>query len=160
VSELVDKAVSPLLENPPEHQEGAAQLHAQLRSCLSSHNICGVVDNPGHGAAALVAGDVTADLPQFDSAKSGSPVVFLVRSIPHIRNDANQYCLVSEKLDGGTSEQQWNVYGWVIAPNAGETLPLQRQVLEDNSASDPKSLRGLAAALWFFAERMSGRSAP
>jgi hypothetical protein len=99
-------------------------------------------------------------LPQFESAKSGSPVVFLVRSIPHIRNDANQYCLVSEKLEGAASEQQWNVYGWVIAPNAGETLPLQRQMLEDNSASDPRSLRGLAAALWFFAERMSGRSAP
>jgi hypothetical protein len=53
--------------------------------------------------------------------------------------------------------QQLDVYGWVIAPNASEALPLRKQVLDDKAISDPKSLRSLAAALWFFAERMSGR---
>jgi hypothetical protein len=53
--------------------------------------------------------------------------------------------------------QQLDVSGWVIAPNASEALPLRKQVLDDKAISDPKSLRSLAAALWFFAERMSGR---
>jgi hypothetical protein len=84
----------------------------------------------------------------------------MARSIPRVRNDSNQYCLVSEKFTATTSEQQWDVYGWVIAPNASETLPLQRQVLDYKALSDPRSLRGLAAALWFFAERMSGQPPP
>jgi len=65
--------------------------------------------------------------------------------------------LVSEEVGGAASEQQWDIYGWVIAPNASEALPLQRQVLEYKAVSDPGSLRSLAAALWFFAERMSGQ---
>jgi len=158
VSALVDGAVSPLLANLPESQPDATQLHSQFRACLSSRNICSVVYNARYGKEALVAGDVTADLPEQSTSEQGkSSIMFLVRSIPRVRNDANQYCLVSEKPGGATALQQWDVYGWVIAPNASETLPLQRQVLDYKSLSDPRSLRGLAAALWFFAERMSGK---
>jgi hypothetical protein len=94
------------------------------------------------------------------SEQGTSSVIFLVRSIPRVRNDSNKYCLVSEQFSGATSVQQWDVYGWVIAPNASEVLPLQRQVLDYKAVSDPRSLRGLAAALWFFAERMSGQPPP
>ena len=121
-------------------------------------NICSVVYIARSGKDALISGDVTADLPAQDVSEPGKPgkssVRVLVRSIPRVHNDANQYCLLSSEA---TSLQQWDVYGWVIAPNAGETLPLQRQVLDYKEESDPRSLRGLAAALWFFAERMSGQ---
>jgi hypothetical protein len=41
----------------------------------------------------------TADLPaQYLSEQGESSVIFLVRSMPRVRNDSNQYCLVSEKL--------------------------------------------------------------
>jgi len=159
VSVLVDGAVHPLLANPAEPQPDAAQLRAQLRACLSSRNICSVLHNIRYGKEALVAGDVTADLPvQYMSEQGKSSVIFLVRSIPRVANDSNQYCLVSEKLNGADSVQQWDVYGWVIAPNASQALPLQRQVLDYKAVSDPSSLRGLAAALWSFAQRMSGQS--
>ena len=158
VSALVDGAVRPLLANLAESQPDATQLRAQFRTCLSSRNICGVVYNARNGKEALVAGNVTTDLPaQYLSDQDKSSVTVLVRSIPRVRNDSNQYCLVSEKVRGATSVQQWDIYGWVIAPNAREALPLERQVLEYKSVSDPRSLRSLAAALWFFAERMSGR---
>jgi len=161
VSGLVAGAVRPLLANLAEPQPDAPELRAQLRSCLSSRNICGVVYDTRYGKEALVAGDVTADLPeQFMSGQGKASVIFLARSIPRVRNDSNQYCLVSERISEATSLQQWDVYGWVIAPNASETLPLQRQVLDDKTLSDPRSLRGLAAALWFFAERMSGQPSP
>ena len=158
VSARVDGAVHPLLANLGESQPDVAQLHAQFRACLSSRNICGVVYNARNGKEAVVAGNVTTDLPaQYLSDQDKPSVTVLVRSIPRVRNDSNQYCLVSEKVRGATSVQQWDIYGWVIAPNAREALPLERQVLEHNSVSDPRSLRSLAAALWFFAERMSGR---
>jgi hypothetical protein len=161
VSALVDGAVRPLLANPAEPQRDATQLVAQLRTCLSSRNICSVVYNTRSGKKALIAGDVTADLPQQYLSEPGkSSAILLVRSIPRVRNDSNQYCLVSQKFAGATSVQQWGVYGWVIAPNASQALPLQRQVLDDKSVSQPESLRGLAAALWFFAERMSGQPPP
>jgi hypothetical protein len=113
------------------------------------------------GKEALVAGDVTADLPiQYVSVQGKSSVIFLVRSIPRVRNDSNQYCLVSEKFGRATSAQQWDVYGWVIVPNASEALPLEKQVLDYKAMSDPRSLRALAAALWLFAERMSGQAPP
>lgn len=161
VSALVDGAVRPVLANPARPQPDATQLVAQFRACLSSRNICSVVYNTRHGKEALVAGDTTADLPlQYLSEQSESSVILLVRSIPHVRNDSNLYCLVSEKLAGATSVQQWDVYGWVVAPNASETLPLQKQVLDNKTVSDPRSLRALAAALWFFAERMSGQATP
>jgi hypothetical protein len=161
VSALVNGAVRPLLANLAEPQPDATQLVAQFRACLSSRNICSVAYNTRYGKEALVAGDVTADLPpQYLSEQSKSSVILLVRSIPRVRNDSNQYCLVSEKLAGATSVQQWDVYGWVIAPNASQALPLQRQVLDDKAVSHPRSLRGLAAALWFFAERMSGQPSP
>jgi hypothetical protein len=103
-------------------------------------------------------GDVTADLPaQYLPGQGELSAILLVRSIPRVRNDSNQYCLVSEKFARATSVQQWDVYGWVIAPGGGEPLPLQRQVLDYKAESDPGSLRGLAAALWVFAERMSGQ---
>ena len=106
-----------------------------------------------------MSGDVTTDLPALDVSEQGeSPVIFLVRSIPRVRNDPNEYCLVSEKLRGADPAHPWNVYGWVMAPNGGKALPLQRQVLEYRAESQPTSLRGLAAALWFFAERMSGKA--
>lgn len=160
VSALVDAAVRPLLANLAEPQPDATQLLAEFRACLSSRNICSVVYNARYGKEALVAGDVTADLPpQYVSEQGKSSVIFLLRSIPRVRNDSNQYCLVSD-FSGATAEQQWDVYGWVIAPHASEALPLQRQVLDDKAVSDPRSLRGLAAALWFFAERMSGEPPP
>jgi hypothetical protein len=111
-----------------------------------------------HGKDALAAGDITADLPaQSLSEQGNSSIIFLVRSIPRVRNDSNQYCLVSEKPEGGASAQEWEVYGWVIAPNSSEPLPLQREALDYKPVSRASSLRGLAAALWFFAERMSGQ---
>jgi hypothetical protein len=152
VSALVDGAVHPLLANLAEQRPDGTQLQAQLRTCLSSRNICGVVYNTHNKKEALLAADVTADLPEQDN----SSVILLVRSIPRVRSDSNQYCLISEKSSGVTSGAQWDVYGWVIAPSASEALPLPREVLDDKAESDPRSLRGLAAALWFFAERMSG----
>lgn len=158
VSAQVDGAVRPLLANLAESQPEVTQLHAQFRACLTARNICGVVYDARNGKEALVAGNVTTDLPaQYLSGQDKSSVTVLVRSIPRVRNDSNQYCLVSEKMRGATSEQQWDIYGWVIAPNGREALPLERQALEYKSASDPRSLRSLAAALWFFAERMSGQ---
>jgi hypothetical protein len=147
-----------MLANLAQHQPSAAELGAQLQACLSSRNICSVV----HGARRqeLVAGDITADLPAQDTdGHHTSFVIFLVRSIPRVRNDANQYCLISEKSRGAASGEQWDVYGWVLAPNGGETLPLEREVLDERLGS-PKSLRGLAAAVWFFAARMSGKTPP
>jgi len=161
VSVPVDGAIGPLLANPPEPDTDATQLREQFRACLSSRNICSVVYDARYGKAALVAGDLTADLPaQYLTGQGKSSVVVLVRSVPPVRSDANQYCLVSEKVSGATSLHQWDVYGWVIAPNASEALPLPRQILDYKAASDPGSLRGLAAALWFFAERMSGQPPP
>jgi hypothetical protein len=161
VSALVDGAVRPLLANLAESRPDAPPLIAQFRACLSSRSICSVVHNSRYGKEALVTGEVTADLPtQYLSEQSKSSVILLVRSIPRVRNDSNQYCLVSAKLAGTASVQQWGVYGWVIAPNASQALPLQRQVLDAKAVSDPRSLRGLAAALWLFAERMSGQPPP
>jgi hypothetical protein len=154
VSARVDGAVRPLLTNQVKPDPYATRLVAELRACLSSRNICSIVYNTRTGKDALVAGDVSADLPpQYLPAQGKSPVMLVVRSIPRVRNDSNQYCLVSEHLSAATSVQQWDVYGWVIAPDAA-VLPLQKQVL-----SDAESLRGVAAALWFFAERMSGQPA-
>jgi hypothetical protein len=161
VSGLVDGQVSPQLANLPEAKPDAAQLRTQLRACLSSRNICSVLYDSRNGRQTLVTGDVTSDLPAQQLSEQGkTSALVLVRSIPRVRTDSNQYCLVSEKSSEATSVQQWDVSGWVIAPNASEPLPLQRQVLDDSAASDPTSLRGLAAALWFFAERMSGRPVP
>jgi len=163
LSAQVDKAVRPLLTDLADSQPDGTQLRTQFRACLNARNICGVVYNTRNKKEALVAGDVTADLPaQNLSEQEKSAVTFLVRSIPSVRNDSNQYCLISEKVRGVTSAQQWDIYGWVIAPKtvAGEALPLQRQALEYKSLSDPRSLRSLAAALWFFAERMSGQPSP
>jgi len=161
VSTPVDGAVGPLLGKTPEPDADAIQLREQFRACLSSRNICSVVYSTRYGKEALVAGDLTADLPaQYITEQGKSSVVVLVRSVPRVGSDANQYCLVSEKVTGATSARQWDVYGWVIAPNASEALPLPRQILEYKGVSDPGSLRGLAAALWFFAERMSGQPSP
>jgi len=138
LSALVDGAVRPLLANLAEPQHDATQLVAQYSACLSSHNICGVVHESRNGKEALVTGDVTDDLPAlYVSEQSKSSVVFLVRSIPRVRNDSNQYCLVAAKVGGARSVQQWGVYGWVIPPNATEALPLQRQVLDYQAASNP-----------------------
>ena len=161
VSALVVGAARPLLATLGEPRPDTPPFVAQFRACLSSHRICSVVYNSRFGKEALVTGEVTADLPaQYLSEQSKSSVILLVRSIPRVRNDSNQYCLVSEKLAGAASVQQWDVYGWVIAPNTRQALPLQRQVLGDKAVSDPGSLRALAAALWFFAERMSGQPPP
>jgi len=160
LSTLVDGAVRPLLENLPEPSPDTTQLRAQFRACLSSRNICSVVYEAGNRKEALVTGDTTADLPVPKMSEGRSSIIFLVRSIPRVRNDSNQYCLVSEKPSGAPAVQQWDVYGWVIAPNANEALPLPRQGLDEKGASDPRSLRGLAAALWFFAKRMSGQPSP
>jgi len=161
VSGLVDGQVGLQLENLPEVQADATQLRTQLRTCLSSRNICSVVYDTRDRKGVLVAADVTSDLPaQYLSEQGKSSAIVLVRSIPRVRTDSNQYCLISEKSSEASSAQRWDVSGWVIALNASEPLPLQRQVLDDNGASDPRSLRGLAAALWFFAERMSGQPLP
>jgi hypothetical protein len=161
VSALVEAASRPLFANQTEPQTDSAQLVAQVHTCVHAHNICAVVyDNRKRGST-LVTADVTADLPQQDLSRQGQPsVLLLLRSIPRVRNDSNQYCLLSVSLSEPASTQEWNVSGWVVAPNGNEALPLQKQVLHDNARSDPRSLRGLAAALWFFAARMSGQSAP
>jgi hypothetical protein len=160
VSGLVEGQVSLQLENVPETQPDARELRTQLRACLSSRNICSVLYDSRNGKQILVTGDVTSDLPAQQLSEQGKAALVLVRSIPRVRTDSNQYCLVSEKSTGTSSVQQWDVSGWVLAPNASEPLPLQRQALDENAASDPRSLRGLAAALWFFAERMSGQPSP
>jgi hypothetical protein len=161
VSGLVDGQVGLQLENLPEVQADATQLRTQLRTCLSSRNICSVVYDNRNGKGVLVAADVTPDLPAQNLSEQGkSSAIVLVRSIPRVRTDSNQYCLISEKSSEASSVQRWDVSGWVIALNASEPLPLQRQILDDKGASDPTTLRGLAAALWFFAERMSGRPSP
>jgi hypothetical protein len=161
LSALVEGAVRQLLAKPAEPQPAATQLRAQFHACLSARNICSVVFNTRAGKKALVEGDVTADLPQQHMSDHGqSSVIFLVRSIPRMPNDANQYCLVSEQSGGATPVQQWDVYGWVLAPKGGEPLPLQRQALDHEAVSVPGSLRALAAALWFFAQRMSGQPPP
>ena len=153
VSVRVAGAVGPVFANRTEGEPDATRLVAELRTCLSSRNICSVVSAGRSGKGGLVAADVSAELPPRDLPEEGkSPVIFLARSIPRVRNDSNQYCLVSERPTAATAEQKWDVYGWVIPPNGSEVLPLQKQAL-----SDPRSLRGLAAALWFFAERMSGQ---
>ena len=159
VSGLVDEAIIKLLAGAADARPDTTPLRAQFRGCLSSHNICSVLYSTQYGKQALVAGDATADLPA-QSEQGNSSVILLVRSIPRVRNDANEYCLVSEKSSGGTSAQQWEVHGWVLAPNASEVLPLPTQGLDYKALSQPASLRGLAAALWFFAERMSGRPPP
>jgi hypothetical protein len=158
VSARVEGAVRPLLASRSEPHVDAAPAGAPFRDCLSSRNFCSVVYSARSGKEALVAGDVTTDLPaQYGLGQGESSVIVLVRSIPQVRNDSNRYCLVSEKQTGAAAPgHQWAVYGWVIAPSATEALPLPRQVLDENAASDPHSLRGLAAALWFFAEGMSG----
>ena len=160
VSALVDGAVGLLLANQAESEPDATQLRTQFRVCLSSHNLCSVVYNARYGKGALIVGDVTADLPVQNMFEQGkATMIFLARSIPRVRNDSNQYCLVSEKQSGASAVQQWDVYGWVIAPNARQALPLERQVLDSKAMPDPRSLRGVAAALWFFAARMSGQPA-
>ena len=159
VSTLVDGAVQPLLANVADPPPASTHLRAEFGSCLGSRNICSVVKSNRDRKGAVVSGDVTTDLPALDvSGQAESQVILLVRSIPRVRNDSNEYCLVSEKLHGAAPAQPWNVYGWVMAPNGGKALPLQRQVLEYRPESQPRSLRGLAAALWLFAERMSGKA--
>jgi hypothetical protein len=157
VSSRIEVALRPALVGLAEHQPDGATLGAQLHACLNSRNICGVAHDGRNQKDQLVAADTTADLPvQYAHGREKSFVIFLVRSIPRVRNDSNQYCLVTEQSPGeGASVKPWEVYGWVLAPKGGETLPLQKEVL-DHKAGSPLSLRGLAAALWFFAARMSG----
>lgn len=160
VAALVDGAVGPRLASASPDPDGAP-VQNQLRDCLSSRNICSVVHNARNSKQLLVSGDVTADLPaQYGLGQGEASVIFLVRSIPRIRGDSNRYCLVAERLGAPTSVHQWNVYGWVVASNASGALPLPRKVLDEDALSDPHSLRGLASALWFFGERMSGHQAP
>jgi hypothetical protein len=160
VAALVDRAVRPLLANAEPDADGA-HVHRQFHDCLSSRNICSVIRSAQNSRELLVAADVTADLPaQYGLAQGESTVIVLARSIPTVRGDSNRYCLVSERLSRSTSVHQWDVYGWVIATHANEALPLPRKVLDEDALSDPHSLRGLAAALWFFAARMSGHQAP
>jgi hypothetical protein len=160
VAALVDGAVRPLLASAEPDPDGA-QLRRQFHDCLGSRNICSVVHSAQKPPGLLVAAEVTADLPAQYGLGPGEPsVMLLARSIPPVRGDSNRYCLVSERLTRATSVHQWDVYGWVVASNANEALPLPRKVLDGDALSDPHSLRGLAAALWFFAERMSGRQPP
>jgi len=161
VAAMVDAASRPLLANQAQPQTDTTQLLAQLHSCVHAHNICAVVYDNSKGSSTLVAADITADLPQQDLSRPGKPsALLLLRSIPRVRNDSNQYCLLSAPRSESSSTQEWNVSGWVVASNASEALPLQKQVLNDNARPEPHSLRGLAAALWFFAARMSGQSPP
>jgi hypothetical protein len=160
VAALVDEAVRPRLASAEPATDGA-EVHKQFHDCLSSRNICSVVRSAQGSKERLVASDVTADLPvQYGLGQGEASVIVLVRSIPHIRGDTNRYCLVAERLNAATSVHQWGVYGWVIASNVNGALPLPRKVLDEDALSDPHSLRGLAAALWFFAERMSGHQPP
>jgi hypothetical protein len=161
VATLVDGAVSALLANQEQPHADTTRLREQFRDCVSSRNICSVVSGAHDGKEALIAADVTADLPASNiSAQGRYAVIFLARSIPRVHNDSNQYCLVSAQRSDGNSVQPWDVYGWVMAPNASAALPLPRQGLDDKAASESRSPRSLAAALWSFAERMSGRPSP
>lgn len=157
VGALVDRAVHPGLAglSTPD----LSRLEAQLSACLSSHNICSVMYDARDGKRQLVAADVTTDLPEQYLPENGkSYLIFLARSIPRVRNDSNRYCLVSERHGGDAAARQWDVYGWVIAPGSGDPLPLKRELLNYKPGSEPRSVRAVAAALWFFAERMSGRA--
>ncbi len=157
VSTRVESAVAPAIASVRGAQADAAPANTELRDCLASHNICSVVYSSRSGQQRLVAGDATADLPDaYGLAQGESSVLMLVRSIPQVGGDLNRYCLISERLGEATAVHHWSVYGWVLAPQQHEALPLPRQVLDENAPSDPRSLRGLAAALWFFAQGMSG----
>lgn len=159
VGALVDRAVHPLLAELNTPNADLSRLQAQLSACLSSHNICSVQNDARDGKRELAAADVTTDLPEQYLAENGkSYLIFLARSIPRVRNDSNRYCLVSERHSGDAAARQWDVYGWVIAPGSGDPLPLKRELLNYKPGSEPKSVRAVAAALWFFAERMSGRA--
>jgi len=151
VSALVETPVSALLANPAVPTPNAVRLAAQFHDCLTSRNICGIVSRSQNDGETLITADTTRDLPS-----ASERALFILRSIPRLRNDSNQYCLVAQRA-ASAPLQQWIVYGWVIPANAGPILPLQKQSLDDTSAAHGESLRALAAALWSFAERMSGQ---
>jgi hypothetical protein len=161
VAAEVDTVVAALLAGTAQPEANATQFRAQFGACLKSRNICTVVHNARHGELAVLAGDVTADLPAQTVSGIGQPsIVFLARSIPRVGNDANKYCLVARRSSAASSLQRWEVYGWVLPPNDGQPLPLPGEALDDKGVSDSRTLRSLAAALWFFAQRMSGQFRP
>jgi hypothetical protein len=140
VSALVEASVRPLFADPA------------ARACLATRNICSLVSKPQNEGTTLITAEATRDVP----AASGQPAL-LVRSIPRLRNDSNQYCLVAQRVADVPSAPVWVVFGWVIPANAGPVLPLQRQPLDTRTSASNASLRALAAALWSFAGRMSGQ---
>src|SRR5580698_7566532 len=152
VSALVEAPVRALLANPALPTHDSARLVGQFRACLTTQNICGIVSKAQDGAKTVITAEATRDLPG-----ASEQAVLLLRSIPRLRSDSNQYCLVAQRAAAAPSAQQWIVYGWVIPANAGPVLPLQKQALDNAGAVHGESLRALAAALWSFAERMSGQ---
>lgn len=151
VSALAEGPVRAVLANPASPTADSARLFAQFRACLSSQNICGIVSKTRDDTKALITAEATRDLPAVPEQ-----AVLLLRSIPRLRSDSNQYCLVAQRVAAAPASQQWAVYGWVIPANNGPVLPLQKQSL-DNTGVHGESLRALAAALWSFAQRMSGQ---
>jgi hypothetical protein len=152
VSAQAEAPVRALLVSPASPTPDSARLIAQFRACLTSRNICGIVSKTQGDTKTLITAEATRDLPG-----ASEQAVLLLRSIPRLRSDSNQYCLVAQRAAAAPSAQQWIVYGWVIPANAGPVLPLQKQALDNAGAVHGESLRALAAALWSFAERMSGQ---
>jgi hypothetical protein len=161
VSALVEEAVRPRLEKPDRPPAEAAGVTTQFRACLTTHNICSLVANGPPGSLAVVAAELTSELPAPASGPDGrSSPALMARSIPRVRNDSNQYCLILERAPRGSPGKPWDIYGWVMAPTTRHALPLKKQSVEGRSLSDSVSLRALAAELWLFAARMSGEPAP
>jgi hypothetical protein len=153
VSALVEEA---LRSRPAKPDNPATEVATQFRACLPDHYICSIVSNAS-GDQAMVIADLTSELPaQINGPGSRSSPALMVRSIPRVRNDTNQYCLVLEKVVRPNDGKQWDIYGWVIAPTARHAVPLKKQPVDNKLTADSESLRALAAELWLFAERMSG----
>jgi hypothetical protein len=154
----VDTSAAPIIkELAIASDPGAKKLYAQFMDCLAAHNICTVMFEPQiEDEMVLEAGDLTAELPERHASQHGASfVIFAARSIPALRNDANQYCVVAESAHEASVEA-FDVYGWQISVN-GSISSLQKQAPDRrNSASQlPISARTLAAKLWFFATQQS-----
>lgn len=157
VSALVEEALRPRIQKTESPPSEAAGIATQFRACLTTHNICTVVSSGSSGNLAMVTAELTSELPAPANGPDGrSTAALMVRSIPRVKNDSNQYCLILERAPRGSLGRQWDIYGWVIAPTTRHVLPLKKQSIEDKSLSDSVSLRALAAELWLFAARMSG----
>jgi len=150
----VDATAAPIIkELAIARDPGARKLFAQFMDCLAAHNICTVMFEPKTENEMVVeAGNRTADLPERYVSKLGASfVIFAARSIPSLRNDTSQYCLVAESAHEASVEA-FDVYGWRISVDGSiSSLPKQAPQRKLDSPESPISARSLAAKLWFFA---------